>query len=123
MIRGGLYGFTAVSNVVLGYFVFITLVTTEGSESLVFGKLFITISLLMVLRLFVIECSVLCLQGGAEVFVALSRIQVILILKYYMSHYVYIVKYISTFLIQLQKLLILDDMQTSAIECPCTSII
>ena len=76
MIRGGVYGFVAVSSTVLGYFVFITLVATEGPERLVFDNLFITISLLITLRLFVVECSVLCLQGGAEALVALSRIQV-----------------------------------------------
>ena len=76
MIRGGVYGFVAVSSTVLGYFVFITLVATEGPKSLVFDNLFITISLLITLRLYVVECSVLCLQGGAEALVALSRIQV-----------------------------------------------
>ena len=76
MIRGGVYGFVAVSNTILGYFIFITLVATEGPESLVFDNLFITISLLITLRLFVIEYSVLALQRGTETVVALSRIQV-----------------------------------------------
>ena len=77
MIRGGVYSFFSVSSTVLGYLVFITLIATEGAESLVYDNLFITVSLLVTLRLFVAECSVLCLQGGAEALVALSRIQVL----------------------------------------------
>ena len=76
ILRGGLYCFFSVSNTLLGYFVFITLVSTKGSESLVYDNLFITISLLLALRVYVAEDSVLCLQGGAEAIVALSRIQV-----------------------------------------------
>ena len=76
VLRGSLYCFFSVTNAILGYFVFVTLVATEGSESLVYDNLFITISLLLALRIYVAENSVLCFQGGAEAIVALSRIQV-----------------------------------------------